>query len=337
MPFKYISRIIDNPDPVIITPYGGYANDTEIHAFARVLEDEGVQFSEEDSLIRNVWNSYKRFASDEKHDARVMVQWEGPSLELRSDEEGYVRLDTHHGLTLSHEETLWLPLTFTLMEEGRVIHTTTSQVMKPSPTAEFAVISDMDDTILQTGVDSTFKWRVLVNSLLKNSHRRAPMQGSRTFYKALSKGSTGFASNPFFYISNSPWNIHDYLTAFLVANEFPKGVLLLRDIGFENPRLQSFMEGTKFQRIVHILETYPEQDFVLIGDAGELDADIYIKIAQDFPNRIKAIFIRSLRRLKHTKRVEELVEGTTHIDVFVFQKTVDALDHARELGLVPKE
>ncbi len=334
MPLKFISRVLDNPDPVIVMPYGGYANDKDIHAFARVLEDEGVQFSEEDSLFKNIWNSYKRFASDERPDARVLVQWEGPPVELRSDEEGYVRLDSPHGLDLHHKDTLWLPITYTLMDEGKVIHSTTSQVMKPSPEAEFAIISDMDDTILKTGVDSTFKWRVLANSLLKNSHRRIPMQGSRMFYKALSKGSTGFFSNPFFYVSNSPWNIHDYLSAFLVANEFPKGVLLLRDIGWENPRPKSFMEGTKFQRIAHILETYPEQKFVLVGDAGELDADIYIQIAHDYPERIKAIFIRSLNRVRRTRRVEELVERTSHAEVYVFQKTMDALHKARELRLV---
>ena len=332
--FNYISNLIDDPDPVIITPFGGYANDTMIHAQGRVLEDEGIEHSEEDSAIKNIWHSFKRFESDEKGNATVKVSWGDQERTLVSDAEGYVYLDEEHLQHFTHEETLWIPITYRLMDGERAVFETTSMVMKPSPKAEYGIISDLDDTVIETGVASTFKWRLLVNALTKHSHNRLPLEGAQEFYKMLFKGKSGYADNPFFYLSNSPWNIHDYLTAFLKKFEFPDGVIMLRDIGITFRKRKSFMEGNKFRKIKHILETYPKIPFILIGDAGEIDADIYLKIASLFPEQVLAIYIRAVDKASKIKRIEKLIEAHTDISVMIVRSKEDAISHARANGFI---
>ncbi|UOB17589.1 App1 family protein [Abyssalbus ytuae] len=332
--FEYISRLIDDPDPVIVTPYGGYANEKSIHAQARVLEDEGIKHTEEDSVFKNLYNSYKRFESDEKEGATVKVSWGNKKTILTSDDEGYIYLDQTHHLDVKHQETLWIPVTYELIEGNTVIYKITSPVMKPSPLADFGVISDLDDTVIETGVSSTFKWQLIVNSFMKHSHKRLPLEGVQEFYNLLHKGITGYNDNPFFYLSNSPWNIHDYLSAFLKKFNFPKGVLLLRDIGFNKIKSKHFTERNKYLKISHILTTYPNMKFILIGDAADLDPDIYIKIAQSFPQQVLSIYIRTVNNTKRTERAKKVIEENTHVKVILTEGSKKAIDHARTNGFI---
>ncbi|MGK7392703.1 MAG: App1 family protein [Candidatus Cyclobacteriaceae bacterium M2_1C_046] len=332
--FKYISDLVDNPNPVIIIPFGGYANDKMIHAQARVLEDKGINYTKKGSFFRNIYHSYKRFESDEKRGAKVLVKWGDQSTTLYSDKEGYIYLDQLHGLNLSSEEMLWIPITYELIKNDKVIYTVTSSIMKPSEPSEYGIISDLDDTVIHTGVTSFLKWKLLVNSFIKHSHKRMPLEGAREFYRLLHKGSTGYNSNPFFYLSNSPWNLYKYLSSFLQKFDFPKGTLMLRDMGLKIRRKKSFMEGNKYKKIIHILETYPSIPFILIGDAAEIDTDIYIKITKKYPEQILQIYIRSVKRKSNTKRIERLIEENIDVNVLMIKEGEEAIAHARKKNFI---
>lgn len=71
-----------------------------IHTRARVLEDKDIKHTIEDSLVKNIYNSYKRFESDELHGAKVKVTWGKQSTILVSDKEGYIYLDQPHTWSL---------------------------------------------------------------------------------------------------------------------------------------------------------------------------------------------------------------------------------------------
>ena len=332
--FKYISQLIDDPDPVIIIPFGGFANDKMIYTQARVLEDEGINEDIESSFSKNIIRSFKRFETDEKSDVSVKVSWQDNDKILVSDKEGYVYLNTEHGLKLNHKKTLWIPITYTLTDNDKTLFSITHPVMKPSPNAEFGVISDVDETILDTGLYSLLKWKVVVNTFIKHSDQRLPIKGSQALCSELYGGSTGYNENPFFYLSNSPWNLYDYLQAFLEKNNFPKGALLLRDIGLENKKKKSFLEGNKFVKIKHILGAYPSMPFILIGDAHDLDSEIYLETAQQFPNRILCIYIRSIKNTKKLNKVIQLIKDTTHVEILLAESTEQILNHAKSKGYI---
>ncbi len=332
--FTYISHLIDNVDPIIVMPYGGYANDNELHGQARVLEDEGIAEIPENTLGKRMLRSFKRFESDEHPNMLVKVKWEGGETVLVSDREGYVYLDAKHSLKLDHPKTLWIPVTYELMDGGKVQYRITSEIMKPSNQAEYGIISDIDETILQTGLESFLKWRVVINTFIKTVEERLPIEGARELYTLLHHGSRGYSSNPFFYLSNSPWNLYDYLISFLERFHFPKGALLLRDLGIENKRKESFLEGNKYIKISHILETYPQLQFILVGDMVDLDADIYIAIAKKYPSQIKAIYMRTVKNRKKMAKIKALIEANQTAPILLINHSEEAIKHARSQGWV---
>ena len=333
---KFLKRF-RRKDPVIITPFGGYANDHMLHVQARVLEDEGIREAEEDSLLRTLYNSFKRFESDEISNAIVIARWKDQEKTLLSDNEGYVYLDKPHGLVLDHADILWLPVSFSLLENDLVAYEVTTTVMKPGTGATYGIISDIDDTVIHTGVVSWLKWRLLVNSFMKHSYKRMPLEGTADFYTLLHKGKNGHDSNPFFYVSNSPWNLYLYLQTFLRKFNFPEGALLLRDMAISLRRKKSFLEGNKYRKAVHILETYPALPFILIGDAAESDADIYLHLALTYPNRILAIYIRTVTHAARLRRIEKLIEQNTGIEMILVKSSAEAIDHARSRGYIARE
>ena len=331
---KFFAKLFKSKDPIFIIPFGGYANDKMIHAQARVLEDEGITHDEKHKFLRNLYNSYKRFESDEIENAKVQVTFGNAKTELISDKEGYIYLDTQHNLKIPDNKTNWISINYKLKIDNKPEFEIDDLILKPSPKASFGVISDLDDTVIDTGISSFLKWKVIVNTFFKNSDHRYPLTGVKEFYQQLHVGKNGKGENPFFYLSNSPWNIYDYLQRFLSKHNFPKGVLLLRDIGLENKRRASFLEGNKYIKIKHILETYPKMKFILIGDAADIDSKIYIEIARKFEAQVLSIYIRTVNSKRKMKRVEKLIENTTDVKVILIENTEKAVLHAKENGYI---
>ena len=129
----------------------------------------------------------------------------------------------------------------------------------PAAAARFGVISDVDDTILETGVQRAL--RMVVQTFTGSALTRTAFPGAPELYRDLAAGV-----NPVFYVSSSPWNLHAFLLAFLRHRDFPIGPVLLRDLlGTRAGREQ------KHQRIREILDLHPDLPFVLLGDSGEKD------------------------------------------------------------------
>ena len=90
----------------------------------------------------------------------------------------------------------------------------------------------------------------------------------------------------------------------------------------------------KEHEILNILRTYPEKSFILIGDSGEKDADIYLDIARLHPGRILAIYLRSVRHRRRMNRVRNLILQATDIPVLLIDQSEEVLEHARYMGFV---
>ncbi|NNC83235.1 MAG: DUF2183 domain-containing protein [Flavobacteriales bacterium] len=332
---RFISRILDKKDPVHIMPFGGYANDTQMICRARVLEDEGIAYTEDDGKLRNIWNSFKRFESDEWSDVLVRATLKEKRIELISDREGYVEIDDSHDFEERPESMQWLPVEFSLSLAGQDPFNILTRVMQPGKNARFGIISDVDDTVIHTGVSSRFKWRLMVNSVAAHSYERKALNGAAGFYSALHKGPTAKEQNPVFYVSNSPWNLHEYLSTFLQHHSFPEGTLLLRDFGLKTmKKAHPFLEGAKYKHVVQILKMYPHLPFILLGDAAELDADIYLHIAKEFPEQIQAIYIRAVDHVKRTDRVKELILAHKNRPIYLVGDMQEAQEHARTIELI---
>jgi phosphatidate phosphatase APP1 len=193
---------------------------------------------------------------------------------------------------------MWQPVELELLEpqskEQPVPVHATGEVLIPPSTAEFGVISDIDDTVLQT--DATSLLRMARTVFLGNARTRMPFAGAAGLYRALHAGRTGNARNPLFYVSNSPWNLYDLLSEFFQLNDIPIGpVLFLRNWGVsEEELLPTHQRDYKLSHIRRILDLYPDLPFILIGDSGEEDPEVYHQVTQEAPNRILAVYIRNV-------------------------------------------
>ena len=283
-------------DPLVIHAYRGYGTNERIRLRGRVLEDEGIPAAgERDSAWRNVLNTLRRFESDEVPGARVRAQIAGATQELVTDAEGY--FDTWIAPRAAlHADQLWHEASFELLApryEGRPSPTAIGRALVPPATAKLGIISDLDDTVVQTGATDP---RALLRSVfLANARTRLPFPGVAELYRALQSGASGDENNPLFYVSSSPWNLYDVLSDFLALREIPEGPIMLRDWGLSERELLPTSHGShKLAAIRGIMDLYPTLPFLLIGDSGQEDPEIYREIVAHYPSRVVAIYIRNV-------------------------------------------
>ena len=152
----------------------------------------------------------------------------------------------------------------------------------PHPDAQYAVVSDIDDTILDTELDAPL--RRARTMLVSDTAQRAPFSGLAEFYEGLHAEGT----NPFFYLSNSPWNLYEHLDALLDRHHLPTGPILLRRVGSRRDGKQH--KRRWLDRLLRDLRPLP---FVLLGDTTRRDGAVYIDVASRWPDRVRAVFLRT--------------------------------------------
>lgn len=327
--------------PVHLVPYRGYGNGESFLACGRVLLDAGVGTQgPSDPLWMNLLNTWRRFESDEVPGARVALEVGGRRVETVTDREGYFSLelpppaDAGPGWTELPVEIAALPapLAGRPRQGGARL-----RVLLPSAEARFAVASDLDDTVVETGVTS--KLVMARNVFLRNAHTRLPFPGVAAFYRALAGAAPEGTQNPLFYVSASPWNLYDLIARFLALQGLPEGPLLLRDLGLEPGQLvlKSSME-TKLGQLARLLATYPALPWILIGDSGERDPEIYAEVVRRHPGRVLAVYLREvtgphpLRRRQVAALAEEIEAGG--VPFLHVPDTVTAAVHAADHGWI---
>lgn len=327
-------------EPLQIITFRSYGTPNHLYVKGRALEDENIDLSKK-GFFNLIWNTYKRFKTDLViNTPLLLILSNGKKIETTTDDQGYYLVDkTVDDLSPIIDENgcLHYEISFTLNFPGRKIQSNNlfkGEVFIPAEAAKFGVISDVDDTIIQTGVTSRFKWQVVKNTIFKRAEKRIPLEGAADFYQKLKNGKSGNDNNPIFYVSHSPWNLYRYLEVFLEKNNFPKGPILLRD--FVNPLAKKYKpeKPQKQKEIINILKTYPEMPFILIGDSGEHDSDIYIEIAEAYPERIHAIYMRSVNSAQKMFRVKGLFENYKTVPVLMVENSNAAIEHARQMGFI---
>ena len=300
-------------------PYLGYGTRERLIVCGRVLEDEGfTPATDADGRWRNVVRFWKRLESDEVPLARLRARFFGRESEGITDREGYFRLFIAPRGRLGPGG--WQEVELELQGEEAV--RANARVLVPSRRARFGLISDIDDTIVASHVGN--KVRMILTAVLSNARTRKPFPGVAAFYRALHAGM-----NPFFYISKSPWNLYAPLLEYLEIQEIPLGPLLLRDFGLRPEKEH------KRKAIEDILATYPKLKFILIGDSGEEDPEIYSAVVHRHPDRIRAVYIRSVNQ-KRISQIEKLAGevAKTGCQLVLAKEAEQAAAHAAAEGLI---
>jgi phosphatidate phosphatase APP1 len=333
-----VRKRLDLFQPLQIVTYRSYGTVNRLYIKGRVLADKGLTApTEKDKLFQNLLNMYRRFESDEIPNARLRVLFQDEEHLVTTDAEGYFVLNLAPKVPLQLTD-IWHTVVVELVEAPIPIPQglqAKAEVLVPPADAEYGIISDIDDTIVKT--TATDLLRMGRHVLLNNAYTRFPFAGVSAFYRSLQLGRNGKRNNPFFYVSSSPWNMYDLLHDFLDIHQIPAGPLLLRDLGLEKDKLiKSDHMGHKFKEIENILLTYPELNFVLVGDSGQEDPVIYQEIVKKFPHRILSIYIRDVNLPERAEIVvkvsEELRKGK--VEMVLVENTVKAAEHAAATGLI---
>src|SRR5918994_7427095 len=255
-------------DPLVIHAYPGFGTREKLWVRGRVLDDEGLSPAAPGaSAWRNLRDAWKRFETDERPRLRVRSVFQGRSQETVTDEEGFFEFLLQPAEPLPADRS-WHDVELSLADGGgrHPAARATARVLVPSARARVGVISDIDDTIIQTG--ATQMLRAVRAVLLGSAHPRLPFPGVAPFYRALESGAAGKAANPFFYVSSSPWNLYDVLLEVMELHGLPPGPLLLRDWGLAREAVPFRHRSHKLPAIRRIAELYPGLPLLLVGDSG---------------------------------------------------------------------
>jgi phosphatidate phosphatase APP1 len=325
-----------------ITPYRGFGTASRVLVQGRAMQAKDLgPASEHDNMLINLINTYKRVDSDALAHARVRIRLGDVEREVVADNEGFFRewIDLPAPLVVEGD---WHPVHYRLLAPLRATQPDVragGRIRIPRPSATFGVISDLDDTVIQSRVANFLQ--AVRTIMLGNARTRLPFAGVAAFYRALECGADGRQCNPIFYVSSSPWNIHDVITEFLSLQKIPDGPVMLRDWDINLGALSSSrLKQHKEPLIKEILETYPSLPFILIGDTSQHDPEIYREIVRQYPDRILAIYIRNVdpnpERAASVQALadEVLAAGSSLV---LADDTAAAAKHAAEHGWIAPE
>jgi phosphatidate phosphatase APP1 len=318
-----------------IVPYRSYGTAASLVIRGRLVRNRPIRPSETDAAWRNAMNMVQRWSSREVPGVRVRARARGVELTGASDAEGYfkIRVDLPPG---GPAPDGWVEVALDLPDVPSS-PPEVAKVLVPSAAAQFGVISDIDDTIVFSSATNYLRMAKIV--LLGNAFSRLPFKGVAAFYRGLEKGTAGSPVNPFFYVSSSPWNLYDVLRDLFEHRSIPAGPLLLQDFGIDREKLfHEDHRSHKLRMITDVLRTYQDLQFLLIGDSGQADPEIYTEVVRTFPGRIKAVYIRDVSgehsRDAAVQALAQQVKGEHNCDLLLVEDTVAAARHALEHGWI---
>jgi phosphatidate phosphatase APP1 len=298
---------------------------------------------EDDGWWDNLLNSYRRWNSHELAGVEVSATIAGQTFERASDEEGYAWFEVELADPLDDAYWQVVKLQVPAGEDHPAVSAECG-VIRPGRTASLGIISDMDDTVLHTGVTDLLTAARL--TFLSNANDRFALPGVDALYRALVTGNPSSVHNPvnpIFYVSSSAWNLHDLLSDFLDVNDLPIGPLQLQELGVDATKLLKGKGHThKLDKARRITADYPDLPFILFGDSGQADAELYAHLAAEKPGQIKAIFIRDIdpdTASDHDANIQQHLDAATQVGVpaYLCPDSTAMAEYLIELGLLDAE
>ena len=282
--FLRINKRFGRHRPNHIAAYRSFADAQGVELMGRLLAHTPLGGpGEHDSWWHNLRNTYRRFATDEVPFAQMRAEYRGARVNVETDHEGYYFAS--FAPVEAASDALWAEADVALAD-GTLA--TKQPVLQVLPQARIGIISDIDDTVLHSSITD---WKTAAQlTFLGNARTRKPLLGVAKLYAALQAGV-----NPLFYVSSSPWNLYDLLEDFLRLNEIPFGPIFLRDIGTDTGKfIKTPGHAHKLEHARTLIARNPQLRWVLLGDSGQADAELYATAAQQFGDRIAAIYIRDV-------------------------------------------
>lgn len=257
--------------------YSSYGGSGWIRVLCRVLL---VRSGQADHALYENTRGWRSFTSIVLNHVDVTVTVDGERHAVTADRGGVV--DAVVPSTLS-------PGWHTITLQCRGSDPTETSVFVVDENESFGLLSDIDDTVMVTLLPRPLlaAW----NAFVVDEHARRPVPGMAVLYERIANAHPGA---PIIYLSTGAWNAAPTLSRFLSRNLYPPGTLLLTDWGPTHDRM--FRSGAAHKRanLRRLAREFPNIRWLLVGDDGQHDEQLYSEFATAHPDRVRAIAIRQL-------------------------------------------
>ncbi|WP_125132014.1 phosphatase domain-containing protein [Microbacterium sp. 10M-3C3] len=276
-----------------VTGFPGYGGEDWVRVVGRVLIAPPVRKPApgEYASVRG-WRS---FVAVPVGFAQVRIDVEGVSHHVVADRGGVI--DT---VVPGRLQPGWQTVSMSV-EDSEPVET---RVFIVGNDVTFGIVSDVDDTVMVTALPRPLlaAW----NSFVLDEHARQPVPGMAVLLERLARENPGA---PVLYLSTGAWNIAPTLIRFLRRHLFPPGSILLTDWGPTHDRWFRSGRDHKDSNLRRLAAEFPRIRWLLIGDDGQHDDEIYTRFASAHPESVAAV---AIRRLSPAEAV--LAGGRTVVD-----------------------
>ena len=322
---------------VVVQAYRGYGSPSEAYLMGRVFRQPSLGLpAREGTLLRDLLDVLRRSVRWGVKAATVVADIDGSRHTVETDRDGYFDVHMKLDRPLPDDRSWHLATLDVYLNDEHTISGKT-EVYVPPPAVDLAVISDIDDTVMYTGVAN--KLKMFYRLFFEKADRRTAFPGVAPFYQALFAGADGQRRRPLLYVSRGPWSIYEILEAFFQRNRIPVGpILFLREWGLSLQRpLPRKAVDHKAKMIEKMLSLYDSLPFVLIGDSGQHDPETYARIVREYPGRIRAIYIRKIGHSTLRDAAIEALADEVAADgcaLVLASDSVRMAEHAHREGLI---
>lgn len=150
-----------------------------------------------------------------------------------------------------------------------------------------SIITDIDDTIKHSSIGAGAR-EIFRNAFIRNL-ADLTIDGVKEWYNTMHDMGVRFH-----YVSNAPWQLFPVLVSFFKIAGLPQGSYHLKQY---SGMLQGIFEPVAERKkgtLEKIMRDFPERKFLLIGDSGEADLEVYTDVVLANPRRVIAVFIRDV-------------------------------------------
>ena len=315
--------------------YRGYINDQELVVFGHLFKSWAPdKYRLDRKGIKHTSAIIHKFRIKPLSNYELQLCFKGKEWKTKTMEDGYFRFTVPFEEDLEsgwheYEVVAKMEDNFGIIEKG--------ELLKPYD-SQLGIISDIDDTFLISHSNSFFK--KLYVMLSKNVNRRKIFEDVVDHYKALSKAGQDSeqASNSFFYVSSSEWNLYDFIVEFAEMHDLPKAVIKLKKIKTGISDFVKTGRGShdhKFQKVKDIISFYPNLEYVLLGDDSQQDVHIYERICKTYPENVKSIYIRQTGK-EQKEEITEVLNNIESLNVGTcyFKDSEQAIAHSKKMKII---
>ena len=275
---RLLSRRGWRPRVVPYPTYGAIGQDGE--GWLRVLARVKLSPPPSRFVPREVARWWREFLTVTVADEAVSVRAGARTHEVRSGRGGYVDVVVASDLPPGwHEVDLRVPGRDPVRARARIV----------GPDERFGLVSDIDDTVMITALPRPLL--AFWNTFVVHESKRRPVPGMAALYERLRAEEPGALV---VYLSTGAWNVARAIGRFLDRNGYPEGPLLMTDWG---PTAESWFrsgQAHKRRELRRLVRELPQLRWVLVGDDGQHDPQLYEELVAEAPEAVRLVLIRQL-------------------------------------------